>query len=79
MDLQMVDLQMVDLQWYDCSGGLAVRCRRGPDKAEDLRMHYNAPTKKWTIPFLMAPINTRIVRRSNALLHHSYGESRVYK
>jgi len=22
----------------------------------------------------MAPINTRVVRRSNALLHHSYGK-----
>ncbi|KAL3137540.1 hypothetical protein ABBQ38_004823 [Trebouxia sp. C0009 RCD-2024] len=50
---------------------------RGPDKAEDLRMHYNSPTKKWTMPFLMAPINTRIVRRSNALLHHSYGNTDV--
>ena len=37
-------------------------------------MHYDSPTRKWTIPFVMAPINTRIVRRSNALLHHSYGE-----
>ena len=48
--------------------------RRGPDKSEQLRMHYNSPTKKWTIPFIMAPVNTRVVRRSNALLHHSYGE-----
>ncbi|KAL3150904.1 hypothetical protein ABBQ32_000654 [Trebouxia sp. C0010 RCD-2024] len=53
--------------------------RRGPDKAEDLRMHYNAPTKKWTMPFLMAPINTRVVRRSNALLHHSYGTDFSYE
>lgn len=37
-------------------------------------MHYNSLTKKWTIPFIMAPVNTRVVRRSNALLHHSYGE-----
>lgn len=37
-------------------------------------MHYNSSTKKWTIPFIMAPANTRVVRRSNALLHHSYGE-----
>ena len=50
-----------------------VFCRRGPDQSEKLRMHYNNPTKKWTIPLIMAPINTRVVRRSNALLHHSYG------
>lgn len=42
-------------------------------------MHYNSPTKKWTMPFLMAPINTRIVRRSNALLHHSYGTDFSYE
>ena len=56
------------------SESMVMCCRRGPDKGEKLRMQYNSPTKKWTIPFIMAPINTRVVRRSNALLHHSYGE-----
>ena len=31
--------------------------------------------KKWTMPFVMQPINTRVVRRSNALLGNLYGES----
>ncbi len=48
--------------------------RRGPDGGDLLRIHFNKALKKWTIPFVMAPINTRVVRRSNALLHHSYGK-----
>ena len=48
--------------------------RRGPDRGDLLRIHFNKALKKWTIPFIMAPVNTRVVRRSNALLHHSYGK-----
>jgi short subunit dehydrogenase-like uncharacterized protein len=33
---------------------------------------------KWVAPFVMAPFNTRIVRRSNALLHWSYGPALRY-
>ena len=36
-------------------------------------IHYNKQRRKYTVPFMMAPVNTRVVRRSNALLHHSYG------
>ena len=34
--------------------------------------------KKWTCPFLMAGINTRIVRRTNAIADFSYGENFKY-
>ncbi|MCU0657344.1 MAG: saccharopine dehydrogenase NADP-binding domain-containing protein [Polyangiaceae bacterium] len=44
--------------------------QRGPVLDPDLRC--------WTAPFLMAPVNTRIVRRSNALLGRAYGPSFVY-
>ncbi len=27
------------------------------------------------MPFIMSPINTRVVRRSNALMDHRYGKS----
>ena len=42
------------------------------------------PTKdpllgQWVAPFVMAPYNTRIVRRSNALLGHAYGPSFSYR
>ena len=35
---------------------------------------YDKLANKWTMPFVMQPINTRVVRRSNALLGHLYGE-----
>lgn len=50
--------------------------RRGPDKREQM-----GPRKRalgWTAPFLMAPINERIVRRSNALLGYPYGQGFGY-
>ncbi len=42
------------------------------------------PTKdpllgRWVAPFVMAPYNTRIVRRSNALLGHAYGPGFRYR
>lgn len=49
--------------------------RRGPDRADTLRIYFDRTLNKWTIPFIMSPINTRVVRRSNALLHHSYGSN----
>ncbi len=33
----------------------------------------------WTAPFVMAPFNTRVVRRSNALLDHAYGPRMRYR
>ncbi len=34
---------------------------------------------RWVAPFVMAPYNTRIVRRSNALLGHAYGPAFRYR
>ena len=34
---------------------------------------------RWTAPFVMAPFNTRVVRRSNALLGHAYGAGFRYR
>jgi len=33
----------------------------------------------WVAPFAMAPFNSRIVRRSNALLHYAYGRELRYR
>ena len=33
----------------------------------------------WVAPFVMAPINTRNVHRTNALLGHKYGAGLVYE
>ncbi|SFL77550.1 saccharopine dehydrogenase family protein [Geodermatophilus ruber] len=45
-----------------------------PDAAPPRR----TPDGRWTAPFVMAPYNTRIVRRSNALQDWAYGRSLRY-
>lgn len=52
------------------TGGLSWR---GTDKDESNWWGYSRLAEKHTFPFPMAMVNTRIVRRSNALLGHSYG------
>ncbi|MBB2892371.1 saccharopine dehydrogenase family protein [Flexivirga oryzae] len=42
-------------------------------------VRYAPEVKSWTAPFVMAMYNTRIVRRSNALLQHAYGSSFRYR
>ena len=50
----------------------------GPD-IKDLRtIKYDKTSKSWIIPFLMAGINTKIVRRSNALTNYIYGKNFIY-
>ncbi|KUH80417.1 MULTISPECIES: saccharopine dehydrogenase NADP-binding domain-containing protein [unclassified Mycobacterium] len=48
-----------------------VRWRRGREVAPELDGY-------WLGPFIMAPVNTRIVRRSNALLDYAYGRRLEY-
>ena len=45
--------------------------QKGVDKDTDLN--------SWTVPFIMAAINTRIVHRSNALRQHAYGNHFLYE
>lgn len=51
---------------------------RGVDKPDQSSVAFNKELNKWTAPFVMASINTRIVRRSNALLGFAYGEKFSY-
>lgn len=44
----------------------------GPQR-DAFRPHRRAATGDWVAPFVMASYNTRVVRRSNALLDHAYG------
>lgn len=48
--------------------------RRGPQRGDKFTVEYNENAKGYTGPFLMAPINERMVRRSAALLGNTYGE-----
>ena len=50
----------------------------GPDKKDLKFVEYDNEAKSWIAPFVMAGINTKIVRRSNALLNYKYGKSFLY-
>ncbi|HIF96769.1 MAG TPA: saccharopine dehydrogenase [Myxococcales bacterium] len=52
--------------------------RTGPDGPELLGPRYDADFAQWTAPFVMAGINTKVVRRSNALLGYAYGRDFRY-
>lgn len=51
---------------------------QGPDTNDDPRAHFDPRVGTWTAPFVMAQINTRVVRRSNALLGYRYGRNFRY-
>ncbi len=53
---------------YSLAGG-----KRGPDQGWQRRPRFSEALDAWTAPFLMAPINEKIVRRTNALLDERYG------
>ena len=50
----------------------------GPDGRDQTGLAYNDATGAWTAPFVMAQINTKIVRRSNALQDYAYGRDFRY-
>ncbi len=51
---------------------------RGGDVNEQNSAFYDDDFKSWTSPFPMALINTRVVRRSNALMDDAYGKDFRY-
>lgn len=50
---------------------------RDPFEIDPKGVHFDRDIDRWTAPFVMAMINTRIVRRSNALL--GYGDAFRYR
>jgi short subunit dehydrogenase-like uncharacterized protein len=52
--------------------------RRGPDCRDQHGSRFCADAGVWTAPFVMSAINTRVVRRSNALLDYAYGRDFRY-
>ena len=68
-----IGLIMADPYALDPAGA-----RRGRDGPDSLLPYYDADFGTWVAPFLMAAINTRIVRRTNALLGYPYGEDFRY-
>ena len=52
---------------------------RGPDGSDNLPVRYDADVGRWTGPFVMAAINARVVRRSNAMLDYAWGKDFRYR
>ena len=50
-----------------------------PDKMRSVEVEYDQDLGAWTKPFFMGPMNTKIVRRTNALLDYPYGEDFRYR
>ncbi len=50
----------------------------GPSQPTGLIPEYDGATGTWTAPFVMAPINTKNVHRTNFLLGHKWGADLVY-
>ena len=46
---------------------------RGPDKGKTLMSHWYPAAGVYAAPWVMAPISTRIVCKSNAMLGDKYG------
>lgn len=51
----------------------------GPDKRDLQRVVYDEAAGSWIFPFIMASINTKVVRRSNALAGYPYGKDFRYE
>jgi len=52
--------------------------RDGPDSRDQSSLVYRKEAKSWTAPFVMAGVNTKVVRRSHALSGYPYGKDFRY-
>ncbi len=50
----------------------------GPAQPDGSKPKFEPELQSWLAPFIMAPINTKNVHRSNALMGHPYGEDFLY-
>ncbi|NNM76681.1 NAD(P)H-binding protein [Sphingomonas sp. ID1715] len=50
----------------------------GPDQPNMMLPHFDSAVNAWVAPFVMAPINTKNVHRTNVLLGHPYGRDFRY-
>lgn len=52
--------------------------RQGPDERDQKSVIYRDDAGSWTAPFVMAGVNTKVVRRSHALAAYPYGKEFRY-
>ena len=50
----------------------------GPEQPAGMAPQYDEELQSWSAPFIMAPINTKNIHRSNFLMAHCYGEDFRY-
>lgn len=50
----------------------------GPDRGDQRGVRFSPDGQTWTAPFVMASVNTRVVRRSHALLGYPWGRGFRY-
>ncbi len=53
--------------------------RQGPDGGDQRGVLFDSAANSWTAPFVMANVNTRVVRRSHALQGFTYGRGFRYR
>jgi short subunit dehydrogenase-like uncharacterized protein len=53
--------------------------REGPDGRDQQKVLFDDDAGCWTAPFVMAGVNTRVVRRSHALAGYPYGKDFSYR
>ncbi len=53
--------------------------REGPDERDQQNVKYDDKAGCWTAPFVMAAVNTKVVRRSHALGGYPYGKDFRYR
>lgn len=53
--------------------------RTGPDGRDQRAIEFNTLAQSWTAPFIMAVVNMRVVRRSNAVMNYPYGRQFRYR
>ncbi|NNC56344.1 MAG: saccharopine dehydrogenase [Woeseiaceae bacterium] len=53
--------------------------RQGPDRRDQQNVAYQDNAESWTAPFVMAGVNTKVVRRSHALAGYPYGKDFQYQ
>jgi short subunit dehydrogenase-like uncharacterized protein len=51
----------------------------GPDRMMPLEVTWDADLKAWTKPYVMGPMNSKVVRRSNAIMGYPYGRDFSYQ
>lgn len=51
---------------------------KGPKQPHSDTAEYDETAQSWTAPFIMAPINTKNVHRTNFIRRHPYGEDFIY-